>query len=79
MSGGTSVAKLAACPRISASVAPAAWVSNAFPFAHSVRLFESSLYDRSPWGTVAREAAWLCGLLAVFAAAARLGVRRLLT
>ena len=36
-----------------ASVAPAAWVSNAFPFAHSVRLFESSLYDLSPWGKVA--------------------------
>jgi hypothetical protein len=61
------------------SVAPAAWVSNAFPFAHAVRLFESSLYDLSPWGTVAREAAWLTGLLAVFAAGARLGVRRLLT
>jgi hypothetical protein len=62
-----------------ASVAPAALVSNAFPFAHSVRLFESSLYDLNPWGTVAREAAWLVGLLAVFAAGARLGVRRLLT
>ena len=37
----------------------AAWISDAFPFSHAVRFFASALYDGSPWGTVAREAAWL--------------------
>jgi ABC-2 type transport system permease protein len=61
-------------------VAPAAgWFSDALPFAHSVRLFGSALYDASPWAAVFREAAWLLGLGAVFAVLARVGARRLLT
>ena len=60
------------------AVAPAAWFSNAFPFAHAVELFQSTLYDASPWRSVARESAWLLGLALAFGAAARLGVRRLL-
>jgi len=56
----------------------AGWVSNAFPFVHAVRLFASALYDASPWSVLAREAAWLAGLGAVFALLARLGARRLL-
>jgi ABC-2 type transport system permease protein len=60
------------------SVAPAAWVSRAFPFSHSVTFFQSSLYDFDPWSAVARQAAWLAGLTVVFGAGARLGVRRLL-
>jgi len=59
-------------------IVPAAyWVSDAFPFAHSARFFASSLYDRSPWGVVGREAAWLAGLGAAFFALARLSARRL--
>ena len=61
------------------AVAPAAWLSDAFPFVHSVRLFESALYDGDPWGTLAREAAWLVALVGLYATAARIGVRRLLT
>jgi ABC-2 type transport system permease protein len=57
----------------------AAWISDALPFAHAVRFFSSSLYDTRPWGTVARELAWLIGLGAVFGAGARLATRRLLT
>ncbi|MBD0317863.1 MAG: ABC transporter permease [Thermoleophilia bacterium] len=60
------------------AIQPAAWVSSAFPFSHSVRLFESTLYDVDPWPAVARETAWLLGLGAAFAFAARLGIRRLL-
>ena len=60
-------------------VVPTAGVlSDALPFAHAVRLFASSLYDARPWASVAREAAWLAGLALAFAAAARLGARRLL-
>ena len=33
-------------------VPAAAWISDAFPFAHAVRFFASALYDRSPWETV---------------------------
>ena len=58
-------------------VPAAGWISDALPFAHAVRLFASALYDASPWATVAVEAAWLAGLGLVFAAAARLGLRRL--
>jgi hypothetical protein len=60
------------------AVAPAAWFSNAFPFVHAVRIFESSLYDVEPWGTLGREGAWLLALGAAYATAARIGVRRLL-
>ena len=59
-------------------VPTAGYVSDALPFAHAVRLFSSSLYDASPWGTIAREAAWLGGLCLAFGALARLGMRRLL-
>lgn len=58
-------------------VPPAGWASDAFPFAHAQRFFSSSLYDASPWAAVAREAAWLAGLGAVFALAARAAARRL--
>jgi ABC-2 type transport system permease protein len=60
-------------------VPSAGYVSDALPFAHAVRFFNSSLYDASPWAAVAREAAWLAGLCVGFAALARLGIRRLLT
>jgi len=56
----------------------AGWISDALPFAHAVRFFASALYDASPWGTLAREAAWLGALALVFGAAARLAARRLL-
>lgn len=58
-------------------VPPAGWISDAFPFAHAVRFLSSALYDPSPWGTVGRELAWIAGLAAIFAAAARAGARRL--
>jgi ABC-2 type transport system permease protein len=58
-------------------VPAAAWISDAFPFAHAVRFFASALYDRSPWSVVGREAAWLVGLCAAFFALARLSARRL--
>jgi ABC-type multidrug transport system permease subunit len=59
-------------------VPTAGFVSDGLPFAHAVRLFSSSLYDASPWGSVAREAAWLAGLCLAFGGLARLGMRRLL-
>jgi ABC-2 type transport system permease protein len=60
-------------------VAPVAgWLSDALPFVHAVRYFASSLYDASPWGTIAREVAWLLGLGAIFGVLARLATRRLL-
>jgi hypothetical protein len=43
-----------------------------------VRFFNSALYDLSPWGQVARQAAWLIALGLVFGGLARLGARRLL-
>jgi hypothetical protein len=55
----------------------AAWVSDLFPFVHAVRYFASALYDGSPWGTIARETAWLVGLAALFGGLARLSVPRL--
>jgi ABC-type transport system involved in multi-copper enzyme maturation permease subunit len=61
-------------------VAPVAgWLSDALPFAHAVRYFSSSLYDASPWGVVARELAWLAGLVLLFGALARAATRRLLS
>jgi hypothetical protein len=53
-------------------------ISKAFPFSHAVDFFQSALYDNDPWGTLAREAAWLVALAAAFGAGARLGMRRLL-
>lgn len=51
--------------------------SDAFPFAHAVRLFAAALYEASPWRTIAVEALWLAGLGLVFGVAARSGARRL--
>jgi ABC-2 type transport system permease protein len=59
------------------AVSAAWWVSEALPFAHSVRLFSAALYDASPWHGVGIEAAWLLGIGLVFGALARLGMRRL--
>jgi hypothetical protein len=59
-------------------VPPAAWASDALPFAHSVRFFSAALYDLSPWGSVLREGLWLLSLGAVFGGLARVGARRLL-
>jgi hypothetical protein len=44
-----------------------------------VRFFASALYDDSPWGVVARELAWLAGLVLIFGALARAATRRLLS
>jgi ABC-2 type transport system permease protein len=56
----------------------AGWLSDALPFVHAVRYFASSLYDSDPWGTIARELAWLAGLGAIFGGLARVATRRLL-
>jgi ABC-type multidrug transport system permease subunit len=56
---------------------PAAWISDLLPFTHAVRLFGSALYDTSPWGRVAVEAAWLVGIGVVFGVLARAAMRRL--
>ena len=56
----------------------AGWVSDALPFSHGQRLFSAALYDLSPWPSVARETAWLAGLTVLYAALARLGMRRFL-
>jgi ABC-type multidrug transport system permease subunit len=53
----------------------AGWVSDALPFAHGVRLFSATLFDFHPWGTIARETAWLVGIGLVFGLAARSAVR----
>jgi ABC-2 type transport system permease protein len=57
-------------------VPPAGWVSDAFPFAHAVRLFASALFDARPWRTVAIETAWLGGIGLACAALARAAVMR---
>ncbi len=59
-------------------VAAAGVASDALPFAHTVRLFVSALYDADPWRTVAVEAAWLAALAVVFGVLARRASRRLL-
>ncbi|MDP8911659.1 MAG: ABC transporter permease [Actinomycetota bacterium] len=59
-------------------VVPVAGVmSDAFPFAHAVRLFSSVLFEPSPWESVAREALWLAALGGLFAVLARASMRRL--
>jgi ABC-type Na+ efflux pump permease subunit len=55
----------------------AGWVSDGLPFVHAVRFFGAALFDISPWAALAREAAWLIALGAVFAGFTRLGMRRL--
>jgi hypothetical protein len=78
------VAFLATLPLVLVGLVPegaalaAWWAARAFPFSHSVDFFQAALYDTDPWGTLAREAAWLLGLGLAFGAAARLAVRRLL-
>jgi ABC-type multidrug transport system permease subunit len=78
------VAFLAALPLVLLGLLPAGtvevahWISEVFPFAHAVDFFQAALYDLNPWRTLAREAAWLLGLGALFSAGARLGMRRLL-
>ncbi|MER3409240.1 MAG: hypothetical protein C4306_03850 [Thermoleophilia bacterium] len=56
---------------------PAGWASDAFPFVHAVRFFVASLFDVSPWATVGREAAWLCGLALGYGLVARAVAPRL--
>jgi ABC-type multidrug transport system permease subunit len=59
-------------------IAPAAaWVSDAFPFAHALRLFTAALFELEPLRELATEGAWLAGLTAAYGLAARLAVRRL--
>jgi hypothetical protein len=48
------------------------------PFASAVELASAALYDRDPWAAVGREVGRLLVLTLVFAALARLTVRRLL-
>lgn len=55
----------------------AGWVSDGLPFVHAVRFFGAALFDISPWAALAREAAWLIALGAIFAGFTRLGMRRL--
>ncbi len=60
-------------------VVPAAgWISEAFPFAHAVKLFGAALFDSSPWAEIGREALWLLGLAVGFGLLARAAARRLL-
>jgi len=59
-------------------VPPAGWASSALPFTHAVRFFDSALFDLSPWGELARQAAWLAALGGIFGGLARVGARRLL-
>jgi hypothetical protein len=81
---GVLVAFLVALPIVLVGLVPEgsvralAWLSDAFPFGHAVRFFQSSLYDLDPWSEVGVEAAWLLGLTVAFGALARAGVRRLL-
>jgi len=59
-------------------VAPAiGWISDAFPFAHALRFFGDALFELDPWGSLAREAAWLAGLAFAYGAVARAVMRRL--
>lgn len=76
------VAILAALPIVFLGLVPrevapaAAYVSDAFPFAHALRFFTAALFDLEPVGAAAREGAWLAGLTLLLALAARTAVRR---
>ena len=78
------VAVLVALPIVFLGLVPqevvpvASWISEAFPFAHAVKLFDAALFDASPWARLGREALWLAGLGAGFGLLARLAARRLL-
>ncbi len=54
-------------------------ISDAFPFAHAVRLMGSALYDPSPWATVLPEGIWLVVLALAYGLLARLALPRLLS
>jgi len=54
------------------------WISDAFPFAHALRFFGDALFELDPWGSLAREAAWLAGLALAYGGVARVAMRRLL-
>jgi hypothetical protein len=81
---GSLVALLVTLPFVLIGLVPetavtgVAWLSQAFPFVHAVRISEAALFDGEPWAALAREAAWLVALTGVYAAGARAGVRRLL-
>jgi ABC-2 type transport system permease protein len=70
------LAFLAVVPSDAVPVAGA--IGALFPVEHAVRFFSSALYDASPWGTLAKETAWLVGIALVLGALARLTARRLL-
>lgn len=78
------VAVLAVLPILLVGLVPeqvspaAAYVSDAFPFAHAVELFAAALYERDPWRDLGVAAAWLAGLGLVYGSLARLAARRLL-
>lgn len=57
---------------------PAAYLSDALPFTHSVRLLDALLFAASPLEQGIREGAWLLALGLALTALARLGMRRLL-
>ena len=59
-------------------VPAAAWISEAFPFAHAARFFQSALFDSDPWETLGREALWLVGLGVGYGLLATSAARRLL-
>jgi ABC-2 type transport system permease protein len=54
------------------------WVRAVVPFGHAVDFATAALYDPSPWGGLARQAAWLLGLVLVLGVLARLAARHLL-
>jgi ABC-2 type transport system permease protein len=60
------------------AVRAAGAVGALFPVVHAVRFFSAALYDASPWGTLAAEAAWLGGIALVLGVLARLAAPRLL-
>ncbi|MBD0337816.1 MAG: ABC transporter permease [Thermoleophilia bacterium] len=78
------VAVLAVLPILLVGLVPeqvspvAAYVSDAFPFAHAVELFSAALHERDPWRDVGIATAWLVGLGLVYGSLARLAARRLL-
>ena len=54
-------------------------LSDLFPFSHSVDFFDATLADAAPTRPVLGASAWIVGLGLVYGAAARLGMRRLLS
>ena len=77
------VAILAVLPIVFLGLAPrevapaAAWISDAFPFAHALRLFTAALFELEPARAIGTELAWLAGLTLIYGAAARSVVRRI--